>query len=74
MSDYSPGEKLAADRLRREMQAADAPKAWAAYQADIERTRARTAALRAERLAREAALRAKAPTGPTPRKRKSRSS
>jgi hypothetical protein len=76
MSEQSLDEKRAADRLKRELQAAEAPKAWAAYQADLERTRARTAALREERLAREAALsRAATPAAPAAaRKRKSRSS
>lgn len=55
MTDQSLTEKRTADRLRRETQAADAPKAWAAYVADIQRTRDRTALLREERLAREAA-------------------
>lgn len=76
MTEQSLDDKRAADRLKRELQAAEAPKAWAAYQADLERTRARTAALRAERLAREAAAQRRAtPAAPAPaRKRRSRSS
>ncbi|HVV95279.1 MAG TPA: transcriptional regulator [Hyphomicrobiales bacterium] len=77
MADQDLNDKRTADRLRRDMQASDAPKAWAAYQADLERTRARTAALRAERLAREAAATAgtgaAAAPAPAQRKRRSRS-
>jgi hypothetical protein len=53
-------EKHAADQRRRELQAIDAPKAWAAYQADIQAVRTRTEQLRAQRLAREAAAKAAA--------------
>lgn len=48
-------DKAAADRRRRELQAIDAPKARAAYQAAIDAVRIRTAQLREQRLAREAA-------------------
>lgn len=75
MTDQSPTDKRTADRQRRAVQAAEAPKAWADYQADIMRTRARTAELRDERLAREAAAVPDEPIPPPPappRKRKPR--
>jgi hypothetical protein len=71
----SSREKQAADQRRRELQALDAPRAWAAYQAGIETVRARTAQLRAERLAREAAADAvekAAAVPPAPPKRAAR--
>jgi hypothetical protein len=72
LTDESLNDKRTADRLKREIQAADAPKAWAAYVGQIQRTRARTATLREERLAREtAALRASATLAPAARMRKS---
>lgn len=48
LTDESLNDKRTADRLKREIQAADAPKAWAAYVGQIQRTRARTATLREE--------------------------
>jgi hypothetical protein len=75
VTDQSLNDKRMADRLKRDLQTADAPKAWAEYVAEIQRTRTRTASLRTARLAREAATpRASTPVASAPRKRKSRSS
>jgi hypothetical protein len=54
--------------FRKETQARERAEAWNAYNAEAEATRQRTTKLRAERLAREASVRASAPA-PKPAKK-----
>lgn len=67
-------QKIAADRRRRELQAIDAPKARAAYEASIQAVRTRTAQLREQRLAREAAEAAEKAMPAQPRSRSKKAS